>query len=75
MLTKDSTIGDFELARHGVGTGFEAFVMLGEGVYLFTSNTQRSMDDIARDPKWLSAQVAFADPADKVPVKPVTLAQ
>ena len=74
LLTNDYTIGDFEFARRGVGTGFESFMVLGEGVYLFLSNTQHSMDDIARDPKWLNAQVAFAELADKVRSNPVSAA-
>jgi hypothetical protein len=74
LLTNDYTIGDFEFSRHGVGTGLESFVVLGESVYLFCNNTQHSMDDIARDPKWLSAQVPFAELADAVRANPVTLA-
>lgn len=72
LLKNEYTIGDFEFARQGVGTGFESFMVLGEGVYLFSNNTQRSMDDIARDPKWLSAQVPFAELADKVRSNPLT---
>jgi hypothetical protein len=66
LLTNEYSVGDFEFSRHGVGTGFESFMVLGAGVYLFCNNTQRSMDDIARDPKWLSAQVPFAELADSV---------
>jgi len=74
LLTNEYTVGDFEFSRHGVGTGFESFMVLGPGVYLFCNNTQRSMDDIARDPKWLSAQVPFAELADTVRAKPSALA-
>src|SRR6516165_9152193 len=34
LLDSKYNIGDFEFSRHGVGTGFEAFVVLGEGIYL-----------------------------------------
>jgi hypothetical protein len=64
-------VGDFEFSRQGAGTKFEAFMTLGDGVYLICNNTQSTMDDIARDPKWLSAQVPFAALSDKVRSSPV----
>lgn len=71
LLANDYSVGDFEFARHGVGTGFESFMVLGGGLYLFCNNTQRSMDDIAKDPRWLSAQVPFAELGDAVRAHPV----
>jgi len=65
-------IGDFEFARHGTGTKFEAFMAVGDGVYLICNNTQSTMDAIAKNPKWLSAQVPFAALSDKVRSSPVT---
>jgi hypothetical protein len=44
---------------------------LGDGVYLLCNNTQSTMDDIAKNPKWLSAQVPFAELSDKVRSNPV----
>lgn len=73
-LTGNYTVGDFEFARHEAGTGFESFLVLGDDLYLFCNNTQRSMDEIARDPKWLSAQVPFAGLADKMRSDPVASA-
>ena len=58
--------GDFEFTRHGVGTGFEAFMVLGEGIYLICNNTHESMDSITKNPRWLGAQVPFADLSEKV---------
>ncbi|MCO5051042.1 MAG: hypothetical protein M9920_01910 [Verrucomicrobiae bacterium] len=58
--------GDFEFERHGRGTCFEAFMALGRGVYLICNNTRASMEDIARNPRWLSAQVPFADLSEKI---------
>jgi hypothetical protein len=58
--------GDFEFTRHGVGTGFEAFMVLGEGIYLICNNTHESMDTISKNPRWLGAQVPFADLSEKV---------
>ncbi|HEU6449678.1 MAG TPA: hypothetical protein VFV23_14695 [Verrucomicrobiae bacterium] len=58
--------GDFEFARHGVGTGFEAFMVLGNGLYLICNNTHESMESITKNPHWLSAQVSFAELSDKI---------
>src|ERR1051325_6618948 len=65
------SVGDFEFARHGIGTGFEAFVVLGEGLYLICNNTRASMDEISRDPKWLNAQVPFAELSEAMRVDPL----
>jgi hypothetical protein len=64
--------GDFAFARHSVGTGFEAFLVLGEGVYLICNNTRSSMDAISRDPRWLGAQVPFVELGDTVRANPLT---
>ena len=71
--TKYNT-GDFEFARHGVGTSYEAFMVLGDGVYLICNNTTSSMTEIAKNPKWLNAQIPFAELSDKIRANPVTAA-
>ena len=63
--------GDFEFARHGVGTGFESFLVLGPGIYLICNNTRESMDSLTKNPRWLNAQVPFAELADKVRAHPL----
>ncbi|HXR03525.1 MAG TPA: hypothetical protein VN836_02320 [Verrucomicrobiae bacterium] len=65
--------GDFEFARHGIGTGFESFLVLGAGIYLICNNTRESMDALTKNPRWLEAQVPFAELADKVRPHPVVL--
>jgi len=65
LLSRRHSIGDFEFARHGVGTRLEAFVMAGEGLYLICNNTSQSMSAIAKDPLWLSAQVPFVELSDR----------
>jgi hypothetical protein len=65
--------GDFEFSRHGTGTGFESFMVLGQGLYLICNNTSESMDSIAKNPRWLGAQVPFAELADRVRTRPVTV--
>jgi len=58
--------GDFEFVRHAQGTGFEGFMALGNDVYLICNNTRATMEDIAKNPRWLSAQVPFADLSEKI---------
>jgi hypothetical protein len=73
LLSQRHSIGDFEFSRHGVGTKLEAFVMVGDGLYLICNNTAQSMSAIAKDPLWLSAQVPFVELSDRFrsdPVKP-----
>lgn len=65
--------GDFAFERHGVGTRFEAFMVLGIGIYLICNNTRESMDVIAKNPRWLNAQVPFAELSDKIRPNPVTV--
>jgi hypothetical protein len=71
LLNSQHAIGDFEFARHGTGTDFEAFLVLGEGIFLVCNNTRCSMNEIARDPRWLNAQVPFAELGDKVRAHPL----
>jgi hypothetical protein len=67
-------VGDFVFARHGIGTGFEVFMVLGQGIYLICNNTRESMDSIAKDPRWLGAQVPFAELSDKIRANPLVIA-
>ena len=59
-------VGDFEFARHGLGTSLEAFLVLGPGIYLFCNHTRESMDTLAKNPRWLKAQVPFVELAETV---------
>jgi hypothetical protein len=61
LFSAKHDVGNFEFSRHGVGTKVEAFVALGEGTFLVCNNTGKTMDDIAKDPLWLSAQVPFVE--------------
>jgi hypothetical protein len=73
LLSTEHHIGDFEFARHSVGTGFEAFLVLGKGLYLICNNTVQSMDSITRDPLWLAAQVPFVEMSDRFRADPLEL--
>jgi len=66
LLGAKYSAGDFEFARHGVGTKFEAFMVLGQAIYLICNNTKASMDDIAKDSRWLGAQVPFVELSEKI---------
>jgi len=65
--------GDFEFARHGTGTVFESFMVLGPGLYLICNHTGASMDAIAKNPRWLDAQVPFVELAEKVRANPLAV--
>ena len=65
--------GDFEFSRHGVGTGIEAFLVLGTSIYLMCNNTTETMDAIAKNPRWLGAQVPFVELAEKVRTNPLAV--
>jgi len=65
--------GDFEFARHGTGTGYEAFLVVGVGLYLICNNTNDSMESITKNPRWLGAQVPFAELSEKVRAKPLAV--
>jgi hypothetical protein len=73
MLNQKFETGDFEFARHGVGTGFESFMVLGKGIFLICNNTVQSMDGITQDPHWLSAQEPFVDLSEKFRANPLVL--
>ena len=73
LLSNTHGVGDFEFARHGVGTKSEAFLVIGQGIYLICNHTSRTMDDITKNPLWLNAQISFAELAEKFradPLKP-----
>lgn len=71
LLQPDRGVGDFEFARHGVGTLFEAFMVLADGVYLICNNTMNSMDGITGDARWIDAQVPFVELSDRVRSHPL----
>ncbi len=61
LMRQDHGAGDFEFARYGNGTHFEAFMVVGAHLYLICNNTGNSMDGITKDARWLSAQVPFLE--------------
>jgi hypothetical protein len=73
LLDTDYGSGDFAFARHGIGTRFEAFMVLGGAIYLICNNTTDSMEIIAKNPRWLDAQVPFAELGDKIRMDPLVV--
>jgi hypothetical protein len=73
LLDANYGTGDFAFARHATGTRFEAFMVLGSAIYLICNNTRETMDAIAKDPKWLNAQVPFAELGDKLRMNPLAI--
>jgi len=71
LLDAKYGVGDFEFSRHGVGTGHEAFLVLGSGLYLICNNTRESMETISKNPRWLNAQVPFVELAEAVRANPL----
>jgi hypothetical protein len=74
MLDTNYGNGDFAFTRNGVGTNFEAFMVLGGGLYLICNNTRQTMDEITKDSRWLGAQVPFAELSDKLREDPLLAA-
>ena len=66
-------VGDFAFERHGVGTEHEVFMVLGQGLYLICNNTHESMESIAKNSRWLGAQVPFAELSEKVRANPLSI--
>ena len=71
LSSQEFGVGDFEFARHAGGTHFDAFLVLGRGFYLICNNTRQSMDTIAKDARWLAAQIPFVELSDKIRANPV----
>jgi len=46
-------------------------MVLGLAIYLICNNTSESMDTIAKDPRWLNAQVPFAELGDQMRMSPL----
>lgn len=71
FLTTRHDPGYFDFARHAVGTDFEAFICVGEHLYLICNHTESTMHEIAKDARWLDAQRAFAELTEKFRLEPL----
>ena len=73
VLTVKHAPGHFDFSRHEIGTAFEAFVCVGEELYLICNHTQASMSDIAKDARWLEAQKSFAELTEQFRAAPLAV--
>ena len=71
LLATGQQTGDFDFARHGGGTRFDAFMVLGGGLFLICNNTTQSIHEITKDSRWLGAQVPFAELTEKFRADPL----
>ena len=46
-------------------------MVVGRGLYLICNNTRESMDTIAKNSRWLGAQVPFAELGEKIRANPL----
>jgi len=72
LVSQTHEFGQFEFARDGAGSQFDAFMCIGDGVYLMCNNLFATMDDITRDEKWFRAQVPFVEMSEGFRSNPVT---
>jgi len=72
LLKGKHHFGDFEFAHGGKGSDFDAFMCLGDGVYLICNNLYTTMAEITKDERWLLAQRAFVELSEHVSSHPVT---
>jgi hypothetical protein len=75
LLNDEYNVGDFEFARHGLGSAFESFMVVGQGLYLICNNTVQSMDVISKEPLWLGAQVPFVELSEQFQADPLAVGQ
>jgi hypothetical protein len=64
-------VGDFVFAPAAAGTAFDACVCVGPRGYLIFNHTERSMDDIRRDERWIQAQRPFYELTETFRTRPL----
>ena len=72
LITQKHDFGQFEFARDGEGSEFDAFMCIGDGVYLMCNNLFATMEDITSDERWFNAQVPFVELSEEFRSNPVT---
>jgi hypothetical protein len=65
LVSGRQPLGYFDFSRDSTGAQFDAFVVVGEGCYLVCNNTTQSIAGITKDPRWLQAQVPFAELSER----------
>lgn len=75
LMSESFSPGEFEFCRSAHGTAYEAFMVLGNQVFLLCNHTSRTMEEISQNPKWLSAQVPFNELTEQFRRDPVKITQ
>lgn len=68
---KTETGGEFGFTREAEGDSFDAYICLGPRLYLFCNNTEKAMDEVTRDPRWLAAQSEFLNLSQYFAANPI----
>lgn len=73
LFSSKHSVGEFEFAREAAGTHFDAFVVLGDWLYLICNNTTLTMAEITQKPEWRQAQVPFVEMCEAFRTDPLKL--
>ena len=57
----NNTVGDFAFSHEGYGSGFDAHMCVGKNIFLLFNNTGKSTGEITSNPRWMDAQIHFAE--------------
>jgi hypothetical protein len=52
-------VGDFAFSHEGHGSGFDAYMCIGDHLFVLFNNVEKSTDEITSNPKWKLAQIPF----------------
>jgi hypothetical protein len=66
--------GELEFVMDGLGSEVDAFIVLGEELYLVFGHTDKPMAEISKDPMWLAAQVFFVGLSERFLTQELALA-
>ena len=65
-------VGDSAFSHEGHGSGFDAHMCIGKDRFLLLNNTAKNTGEITSNPKWIHAQVHFAELLEAFLADPVS---
>ena len=71
LQSAEHSPGDFGFTHEGHGTRFDAYVVLGENLYLLWNKTDASTTHITKNPRWQIAQSEFIALTDAIRQSPL----
>jgi hypothetical protein len=71
LAPEGTQAGDFAFSHEGYGSGFDAFLCVGNQFFALFNNTKKSTGEITSSPKWTSAQVHFMELAETFITHPI----